>query len=76
MNSDSKLSDNLGHSLSDVSKLPPIGMAEVFSKLHCNPEIFAKCFKVSTHFLKYLEFLFTNVRVSSAKVSDRNSFLV
>ena len=36
MNSDSHLRPNSGHSLSDVSKFPPLGMTEVLSKLHKN----------------------------------------
>ena len=84
MNSDSQLSANSGHSLSDVLKLPPIGMTEVFSKLHCNHEIFAKCFEISTYLLRYSEFIFINILVSPAGDGFRprfflgigNSFLV
>ena len=58
-----------------MSKFPPIGMTEVFSRLHCRPEIFANCFKIFTHSLRYSGFLWMKILVSSAKVSERDSFL-
>ena len=66
---------HLGHNLSVVAKLPPIGITEVFSRLHCSPEILAKCFRIDIQSLKYSGFLLTNMLVSSAKVSVRDSFL-
>ena len=74
MNSDSQLSTNSGHSLLVVSFLSPIGMADVFSRLPFSQEILAKCFRIDTHSLKYYGFLFIKMLVSSAKVSDQDSF--
>ena len=58
-----------------VSRFPPIVITDVFSRLHCRPEIFANCFKIFIHSLRYSGFLCMKILVSSAKVSNRDSFL-
>ena len=75
MNLFSQLSVNSGHSLSSMSKLPPMAMTKVYSSLQWRPLVLARGFGISTHFIKYSRFLLTKIEVSLATISDLYSLL-